>query len=111
VRKNVGRFSISNESKESDGSNEPSKPLRITVTSTPAKYLVSLDKPTKGRIEAKLSAIAQSPFDTRLSKPLVGQTKRSSRVGGYRILFEIIGEDLMVSDIGPRGQIYRNLKK
>lgn len=111
VRKSAGRSSISNESKESDGSNEPNKPLRITVTNTPAKYLAKLDKPTRKRIEAKLLAIAQSPFDLRFSYPLAEQTKRSSRVGGYRILFEVMGEDLVVSDIGPRGQVYRNLQK
>lgn len=100
VRENEGRFSISN---------EPNEALKISITSTPAKYLAALDKPTRVRINAKLAAIAKSPYDTRLSYPLVGQTKRSSRVGGYRILFEIVQNELIVSDIGPRGQIYKRL--
>lgn len=102
----MGRFSISNESKESDESNQP---LKIRITSTPAKYFDKLVKPTKERIKAKLDAIAKSPYDTQLSKPLVGQPKRSARVGGYRILFEIVENELVVSDIGPRGQIYKKL--
>jgi len=48
-------------------------------------------------------------MDVRLSYPLVGSTKRSSRVGKYRILFEIESDTLIVADIGPRGQIYRKL--
>ncbi len=106
LRENVGSSSISNESKESDESNLP---LKIRITSTPAKYLAKLDKPTRERINAKLDAIAKSPYDAQLSYPLVGQTKRSARVGGYRILFEIVENELVVSDIGPRGQIYKKL--
>ena len=84
--------------------------LEIKITATPSKYLASLDKPTRKRISDKLQAIAENPNDVRLSYPLASTTKRSSRVGGYRILFEIAGNQLIVADIGPRGQIYRTLK-
>jgi mRNA-degrading endonuclease RelE of RelBE toxin-antitoxin system len=80
------------------------------VTDTPRKYLATLDQPTRERISAKLSAISENPFDSRLSYPLTGNDKRSSRIGKYRILFQIIGNELVVADIGPRGQIYRKLK-
>ncbi len=84
--------------------------LTVKVTDSPRKYLATLDKPTRDRISAKLLAISENPFDSRLSYPLTAQDKRSSRVGKYRILFQIIGSDLVVADIGPRGQIYRTLK-
>lgn len=84
-------------------------PLTIKLTSTPFKYLQSLDKVTRERISEKLKEIAQSPMDVRLSYPLTGSTKRSSRVGKYRILFEIDSDSLIVADIGPRGQIYRKI--
>ena len=100
ARENEGRYSISN---------EPNEAFKIRITSTPAKYLATLDKPTRARINAKLEEIAKSPYDARLSYPLLGQTKRSSRVGGYRILFEIAQNELIVSHIGPRGQIYKQL--
>lgn len=83
-------------------------PLTVKITNTPRKYFESLDRPLKDRIAAKLAEIAQDPADTRLSKPLEGSTKRTCRIGKYRILFEIEGTDLIVSDIGSRGQIYRN---
>ena len=84
-------------------------PLEIRLTATAKKYLDSLDKPTRKRIAEKLKAIAEAPSDARLSKPLVGADKRSARIGQYRILFVTDEFFLTVVDIGPRGQIYRNL--
>lgn len=83
---------------------------RVKITKTPQKYLDSLDKPTRKRIVDKIMAIAENPTDVRLSYPLSGNRKRrSSRVGGFRILFEATSEELIVVDIGPRGQIYRRV--
>lgn len=81
--------------------------LRIEITDTPFKYLNSLDKPTRKRIKEKLAALAEDPTNIRLSLPLSSSDKRRARVGGYRILFTFDSETLIVSDIGPRGQIYR----
>lgn len=81
--------------------------LNVKITATPRKYLEKLDKPTKSRIIEKLKDIAESPNDPRLSYPLTASTHRSTRVGGYRILFLLEGADLIVAEIGPRGQIYR----
>jgi len=83
-------------------------PLNVKITTTPRKYFAALDRTTKERITAKLAEVANDPADTRHSKPLEGSDKRTARVGKYRILFEIIGPDLIVSDIGSRGQIYRD---
>ena len=85
--------------------------LEIKFTATAHKYFETLDKPTKKRIQDKLTAIAAAPFDPRLSKPLIGVTKRTARVGDYRIIFEIEQPLVIVSDIGPRGQIYRRLRR
>jgi mRNA-degrading endonuclease RelE of RelBE toxin-antitoxin system len=81
--------------------------LQVKITATPFKYLKSLDKPTRERIIEKLKEVADDPYNSRLSYPLVSSTKRSTRVGRYRILFRIDGGILEVADIGPRGQIYR----
>jgi mRNA interferase RelE/StbE len=83
--------------------------LTVQLAGSAAKYLSSLDRTTKQRIKDKLEAIAASPNDPRLSKPLTATTKRCTRIGSYRVLFEIDEEILFVADIGPRGQIYRNL--
>jgi mRNA-degrading endonuclease RelE of RelBE toxin-antitoxin system len=85
--------------------------LEIKLTATAQKYFEKLDKPTRKRIQEKLDAIAAAPFDPRLSKPLVDASKRTARVGDYRILFEVLNTDLFVSDIAPRGRAYRKLNR
>lgn len=83
--------------------------LQVKITKTPFKYLKSLDKPTRQRIAEKLKEIAKDPLEPRLSYPLTSSTKRSTRIGGYRVLFEIDEICLVVVEIGPRGQIYREI--
>ena len=85
--------------------------LQIKFLATPKKYFDCLDRSTQKRIQAKLDAIAGFPYDIRLSKPLVGVEKRTARVGDYRIIFAVQEKELIVYDLGPRGQIYRRLKK
>lgn len=74
--------------------------LQIRILSTPLKYFENLDKPTKRRIQEKLDAIAASPHEPRLSKPLTGVNMRTARVGDYRIIFEIEPPLLIVDHIG-----------
>lgn len=83
--------------------------LTVKLSNSAAKYLAKLDKSTRRRITTRLNELANAPLDLRLSYPLKGASKRSSRVGDYRILFEIDQEILVVADIGPRGQIYRTV--
>jgi mRNA interferase RelE/StbE len=85
--------------------------LKIQLTATAAKYLSSLDRDTQNRIRKKLQAIADDPQAARLSKPLTGVSGRTARVGDYRIIFTIEGDVLLVADIGPRGRIYRRLRR
>jgi mRNA-degrading endonuclease RelE of RelBE toxin-antitoxin system len=56
-----------------------------------------------GTVQAEVEAGAG-----RLSKPLRNSSKQTARVGDYRILFVVESGILLVSFIGPRGQIYRN---
>jgi len=84
-------------------------PLAIQYTKAAPKYLEALDAPTKKRMIGKIKDIAKAPEDLRLSYPLSNSAKRSTKIGKYRILMVVIGEEtLLVSDIGSRGQIYDN---
>lgn len=85
--------------------------LEVKLTATAHKYFDKLDRPTKKRIQDKLDAIAAGPFDLRLSKPLSDVSKRTARVGDYRILFEVLDSVIFVSDIAPRGRAYRKLNR
>jgi mRNA interferase RelE/StbE len=71
------------------------------------KYIETLDQPTRKRIKNKITELCRDPTDIRLSKPLQGDHRRTARVGSYRILFIIEGETLLISEVGPRGEIYR----
>ena len=67
--------------------------------------------PRSTRIVQRLVQLGDDPFGPH-SKPLEGRTNdRSSRVGGWRIIFSVDRqrELVEVSAIGPRGQIYRQL--
>jgi mRNA-degrading endonuclease RelE of RelBE toxin-antitoxin system len=78
------------------------------LSSDAFKYLNTLDRATAKRITEKITTLAEEPYDLRLSKPLKNSNKRTARVGDYRILFVVEAGILLVSFIGPRGQIYRN---
>jgi mRNA interferase RelE/StbE len=75
------------------------------------RYLERLPRDAQRRVVERLAQLALDPFGPH-SKPLQGGTgDRSSRVGGWRIIFTVDRdrELVEVSDIGPRGQIYRRL--
>ena len=90
-------------------SKSPTSKLESQIASNALKYFSSLDKTTQRRIKDKIAELEQDPQNIRTSKPLRGTQKRAARVGSYRILFLIEGNILLVSDIGPRGQIYREV--
>jgi mRNA-degrading endonuclease RelE of RelBE toxin-antitoxin system len=67
------------------------------------------DAPTRDRLRQKLEKLTADPFDPQNSKPLKGRNdQRSARVGGLRILFQAQGLDIIVAEIGPRGEIYKH---
>lgn len=74
-------------------------------------YLARLDPPTRERIRRRLNEIATAPYGQH-TKWLTGRRGlRASRVGDYRILFEVddAAREIAVTIIGPRGQVYRRL--
>lgn len=81
----------------------------VLLSKKAAKYFDRCDTPTRDRLQEKLEKLALDPFDRRHSKPLKGRkNQRSARVGGFRILFRLEGVNLIVAEIGPRGDIYKH---
>jgi mRNA-degrading endonuclease RelE of RelBE toxin-antitoxin system len=79
------------------------------MSKSAAKYLERCDAPTRDRLRQKFEKLRADPLDLQDSKPLKGRTdRRSARVGGLRILFLVEGLDIIVAEIGPRGQIYKH---
>ena len=83
----------------------------VSLSATAAKYLDRCDAPTRDRLRQKLEKLKVDPFDPQSSKPLKGRNdQRSARVGNLRILFRVQGLDVIVAEIGPRGEIYKHGK-
>ena len=81
----------------------------VSLSRTAAKYFERCGAPTRDRLRQKLERLKADPFDPQNSKPLEGRSdQRSARVGGLRILFRVEGLDIIVADIGPRGEIYKH---
>jgi len=84
---------------------------RIDLSGEAEKVLDRVDRTTERRLRARLAQLAENPFDPRLSSPLTQRAGlRKSRVGGWRILFNIDREALVVFvlTIDTRGQVYKH---
>jgi mRNA interferase RelE/StbE len=77
-----------------------------TLNKAAVKYLEKLDVPTKQRIKAALDGLAKEPPEGDI-RQLTGQDGYRLRVGDYRILFDMAGTEIIVYNIGPRGQAYK----
>jgi mRNA-degrading endonuclease RelE of RelBE toxin-antitoxin system len=83
---------------------------RVEVRRQAAKELKSLDRITIKRIEAKLNELADSPFNSRLSRQMeTDPGARYCRVGDWRTIYratEAAGT-LDIVAIRPRSGAYR----
>ena len=77
-----------------------------------AKTLKSLDQPNIKRLLARLAELTKNPFDHRLSSPVeMEPSVRKSRVGNWRIFFEVDGVHHVIAIVAikPRSRAYRKL--
>jgi len=84
---------------------------RVSVAREAEKVLDRLDRSTERRIRARFVQLADDPFDPRLSAPLSERAGvRKSRVGGWRILFTVDREAMVVNvvTVDTRGQVYKH---
>jgi mRNA interferase RelE/StbE len=81
---------------------------RITIKKSAAKELEALPKKDLRRIIKRIRAHAENPRP-RDSKKLSGKEQYRIRQGGYRIVYSIEDEDLLIDifKIGHRREIYR----
>jgi len=83
----------------------------VNVAGPAQRYLGRVPQPVRERVLARIEQIAEDPFG-RHTKPLQGGAGyRAARVGALRIVFTVdrARQLVEVSEIGPRGQIYRRL--
>jgi mRNA interferase RelE/StbE len=85
---------------------------QVLVAPPADRRLARLDRQTQLRIRDRLRELTQNPFDARISKWLKDLPgKRSSRVGGWRIIYSVDQERSLVhvQVVERRGQVYDRL--
>lgn len=82
---------------------------RIVIKKSAAKEIERIAKNDRIRIIEKIKSLAQNPHPTG-SKKLSGQEKYRMRQGNYRILYQIIDDELIINvvKVGHRQDVYRN---
>jgi len=86
-------------------------PYEVRLSRNAEGYLRRLRRADQERILGRLQQIAANPFGP-YSKPLSNLAgRRSARVGDWRVILTLDHDQRLVnvSDIGPRGQVYRRL--
>jgi mRNA interferase RelE/StbE len=80
---------------------------KVVITTTAQRDLERLDRETKARIGQRLKLVSAEPLKMakKLSDPKIGTYR--FRVGDYRIIFDLAGEELIVLRVGHRRDIYR----
>jgi mRNA interferase RelE/StbE len=84
---------------------------RIGVSHEAEKVLDRMDRLTERRLRVRFVQLADDPFDPRLSGSLTERVGvRKSRVGGWRILFTVDREAMIVNvvTVDTRGQVYKH---
>lgn len=82
---------------------------KIVIKKSAAKEIERIAKNDRIRIIEKIKSLAQNPHPTG-SKKLSGQEKYRMRQGNYRILYQIIDDELIINvvKVGHRQDVYKN---
>lgn len=80
--------------------------MKVVLRSTASKYLMRLDERTRERITNALIDLSCEPPQGDIKK-LRGSALHRLRVGNYRIIFDIVDGEIVVTRIGPRGDVYK----
>jgi len=80
--------------------------MNVELLREAAKYLKRMNQPDKSRITRALEKLALNPPQGDITS-LEGKDGYRLRVGGYRILFDINENMIVVYSIAPRGQAYK----
>jgi len=80
--------------------------MNVELLPKAAKYLKRMNEPDKGRIVRGLEKLALDPPQGDITT-LEGKDGYRLRVGGYRVLFDVTENSIVVYNIAPRGQAYK----
>lgn len=84
---------------------------KIALHKQAAKYLARMDARIKAQLVVKLEALAANPGDAAQVKPMEGDMAGFFRLrhGDLRVIYlwDREADTIVVSSIGPRGDIYK----
>jgi mRNA interferase RelE/StbE len=80
---------------------------RLTYTRRAERDIKKLEANTKERVGKALLRYSEEPlkFAEKLSDPILGEYR--FRVGDYRVIFDIEGNEIVVLRVGHRREIYK----
>lgn len=80
---------------------------RLVYTDRAVKDVSKLDIVAKRRLKKALEKLALSPlgYSTKLINHKIGQYRY--RVGDYRVIYDLVGEEIVILRIGHRRELYR----
>ena len=81
--------------------------MRLQFTTTADDHLDRLPHRLQTRIVEKVEFYAAQPDPLEFAEPLTGSTEYRFRIGGYRVIFEILHDTLWITAIKRRDEAYR----
>jgi mRNA interferase RelE/StbE len=84
--------------------------MEVRLSPKAQKYLDRLNEPEKGQVLNALEKLSREPPKGNIKK-MSGRADYRLRTGGIRALFEIRKNEIFVTDIDRRGQVYKGKGK
>ena len=84
--------------------------LKLAIKRSVLKDLRSLPKDVKGRAALSILELSTSPSPQGVEKLKGYERLYRIRVGDYRIVYEIAGEDVTIVAVSHRKDVYRDLQ-
>jgi mRNA interferase RelE/StbE len=80
---------------------------RLVYTRRAERDIKKLESDTKDRVSKALLRYSEEPlkFAEKLSDPILGEYR--FRIGDYRVIFDIEGNEIVVLRVGHRREIYK----
>lgn len=81
---------------------------KLVYTRRAVRDISKLQRSVKERIKKSLERYAENPFSyaRKMADPTLGTYR--FRVGAYRVIFDIEGDELVILRVGRRSEIYRD---
>jgi mRNA interferase RelE/StbE len=84
--------------------------MKVFLHKEADKYLNRLNAKEQDRINDAIEKLEREPPEGDI-EPLTGQNGFRTRVGSFRLLWRIDENNILITHIDPRGQVYKKKNK